>query len=54
MCVGDCRQVVVSASFASVSLEMTLLDGAEAQDTFFGGRGLEKPQRPSCFLTIKH
>lgn len=37
MCVGDCRQVVVSASFASVSLEMTLLDGAEAQDTFFWG-----------------
>lgn len=48
MCVGDCRQVVVSASFASVSLK-TLLDGAEAQDTFFGG-GLKNLKDPVAFL----
>lgn len=53
MCVGDCRQVIVSASFTSVSLEMTLLDRAEAQDTCFLGV-LAKPQRPACFLTLKH
>lgn len=35
MCVGDCRQVVFSASFTSVNLEMTLLKRAEAQDTCF-------------------
>lgn len=50
---GDCRQLVVSASFTSASLEMTLLDKAEAQNTYFLG-GLAKPQRPACFLTIKH
>lgn len=38
MCVADCTQGVVSASFISVSLEMTLLDRAEAQDTCCLGR----------------
>lgn len=53
MCVGDCRQVDVSASFTSVSLEMTLLGRAEAQYSCFF-EGFAKPQRPGCFLTIKH